>query len=102
MTQKDPQLKKIYQSIKKEKNHLQKNIADKIFNLATAALSLVAALAWNDAIKSIFEVYFPAQEQIFPKIWYALVVTILAVTVTYYLGKLAGKENEAKDKSTKS
>lgn len=85
----DPQIKKIYQLIKTEQANLKKSVADKMFTLFTSALGLVAALAWNDAIKSLFEKYFPAQEQLLPKIWYALLVT-------YYLGKFTGKENKPK------
>lgn len=82
--------------MKKEQTELKKSVFDKMFTLATSAFGLVAALAWNDAIKAFFEVYFPSQDQLFAKIWYALIVTTLAVTITYYLGKFSGKDKESK------
>mgnify|MGYP001018354865 CR=1 FL=1 len=96
---KDPQLKKIYQLLKKEQAEIKKSVTDKMFTLATSAFGLVAALAWNDAIKAFFEIYFPTQDQLFAKIWYALIVTTLAVVITYYLGKFSGKDKEPKPKN---
>ena len=54
----------------------------------TAAFGLVAALAWNDAIKSGIEslgltAYGP---------WlYAIIVTVIAVVVTVWIGRIAAK-----------
>jgi hypothetical protein len=67
---------------------ISKEVIDKIAALMTAAFGLVAALAWNDAIKSAIqslglEAYGP---------WlYAIIVTMLAVVVTLYIGKVAAK-----------
>jgi hypothetical protein len=67
---------------------INKDVIDKIAALMTAAFGLVAALAWNDAIKSAIlslglEVYGP---------WlYAIIVTIIAVVATIYIGRIASK-----------
>ena len=67
---------------------ISKEVIDKIAALMTAAFGLVAALAWNDAIKSAIEslgltAYGP---------WlYAIIVTIIAVVVTIYIGRIAAK-----------
>ncbi len=67
---------------------ISKEVIDKIAALMTAAFGLVAALAWNDAIKSAIaslglEAYGP---------WaYAIIVTVLAVVVTIYIGRIAAK-----------
>ena len=67
---------------------MKTEVIDKIAALMTAAFGLVAALAWNDAIKQAIaalglEVYGP---------WaYAIIVTIIAVVVTVYIGKIAEK-----------
>jgi hypothetical protein len=67
---------------------ISKEVIEKIAALMTAAFGLVAALAWNDAIKSAIlslglEVYGP---------WlYAIIVTIIAVVVTIYIGRIASK-----------
>ena len=47
-------------STKQEKKDLKIEVLQKISSLATAGFGLVAALAWNDAIKAIFAQVFPA------------------------------------------
>ena len=53
-------------------------IVDKMSALITAAFGLVAALAWNEAIKAIFKEIFGTAEAIAPMLIYAIVVTIAA------------------------
>lgn len=67
-------------------------VIDKIAALMTAAFGLIAALAWNEAISSLFKeggaLYFLAA--IGP--WaYAIFVTIIAVIATIWIGKIAQK-----------
>ena len=64
---------------------------DKLAALITAAFGLVAALAWNETIKSIFKAVFGTQETIWAWVLYAVVVTIVAVFVTIRVAKLAEK-----------
>ncbi|MDH5569685.1 MAG: DUF5654 family protein, partial [Nitrosopumilus sp.] len=45
---------------------IHKEILDKIAALVTAAFGLVAALAWNDAIKAIFKEVFGTADAIGP------------------------------------
>ena len=46
----------------------------------TAALGLVAGLAWNDAIKSLIESFYPfAKDGIFAKFFYAILITMVVV-----------------------
>jgi len=72
-----------------------KDVIDKLTALLTAAFGLVAALAWNDAIKSLIKDlnlvrYGP---------WlYAIVVTVVAVVVAVYLGKVSEKVKEVDEK----
>ncbi len=60
---------------------------DKIAALITAAFGLVAALAWNDAIKAIFKEIFGTQSAIGPMLIYAIVVTIAAVVLTIIVAR---------------
>ena len=71
---------------------MKKEILEKIAALLTAAFGLVAALAWNDTIKAIFKTFFGDQGSIPAMLFYAIMVTILAVLVTIWIGKLAGKK----------
>lgn len=66
--------------------------------LATAALGFVAALAWNDAIKAIINRFIHEGDGLASKIYYAVIVTALAVGVTYYLGKVTQEESEKEEK----
>lgn len=78
---------------------MKKDVIDKLAALITAAFGLIAALAWNDAIKSLFAeggaLYFLATGG--PWI-YALLVTILAVIASIWIGKVAEKANGVKKK----
>ncbi len=58
---------------------LKQEVLDKMAALITAAFGLVAALAWNDAIKAIFREIFGESNAIAPMLIYASVVTIIAV-----------------------
>ncbi|MDD5768169.1 MAG: DUF5654 family protein [Methanothrix sp.] len=65
---------------------------DKMSALITAAFGLVAALAWNDAIKSLFAEGGPLYFMASYGIWgYAILVTLIAVAVTIWVGRMAEK-----------
>ncbi len=70
-------------------------VIDKMSQLMTSAFGLVAALAWNDAIKQTIaslglKEYGP---------WvYAIIVTVLAVVLTMWIGRLASKAKVLDDK----
>ncbi len=71
---------------------LTSRIAAQVLQLATSSLGLVAALAWNDAVQSVFRQYFPAGSGIVAKFLYAFVVTVLVVLVMLNLTRLAATE----------
>ena len=60
---------------------------DKVAALLTAAFGLVAALAWNGAIRAIFEAVFGTADNIPAMLVYAVVVTIIAVLVTIWIAR---------------
>lgn len=62
-------------------------VLDKIAALIAAAFGLVAALAWNDAIKLIFKTIFGEEEAIGPMLMYAIIVTIAAVILTIIVAR---------------
>jgi hypothetical protein len=70
--------------------NMKKDVVEKIAALITAAFGLVAALAWNSAITSLFAeggaLYFLASSGPWA---YAILVTILAVIATIWIGKVA-------------
>ena len=70
---------------------MKKEMIEKFATLVTAAFGLVAALAWNDTIKAIFAHAFGEQSTMVAMIVYAVVVTIIAVVVVYFVGKAETK-----------
>ena len=80
---------------------MNKDVIEKLFALITAAFGLVAALAWNDAIKALFIgpcgiedagalCMFSAGGP-----WvYAIFVTIIAVIAAIWIGKVAAKASK--------
>ena len=70
---------------------LKVQILDKMSALIAAAFGLVAALAWNEAIKAIFKEIFGSAETITPMLTYAIVVTIIAVVLTIIIARAVSK-----------
>lgn len=66
-------------------------ILDKMSALITAAFGLVAALAWNEAIKAIFKELFGSADSIAPMLAYAITVTIVAVILTILVARSLSK-----------
>ena len=62
-------------------------VVDKMSALITAAFGLVAALAWNEAIKAIFKEIFGSAESIAPLLAYAITVTIAAGILTIIVAR---------------
>ena len=81
---------------KREKTKKQVSITievlEKINTLAAAGFGLVAALAWNDAIKSLFSVIFPKSDNnLIAQFIYAALITLIVVLVTIYLARYIKK-----------
>ncbi len=79
---------------KKEKK-LHTELIKQMLTLATSGFGLVAALAWNSLIQEFVNSYvkkfLPANSGIISLFVYALVVTILAVFITYQLSRILDK-----------
>ena len=81
--------------IKEEGNKLSKEVRERTTGYIVAALSLVAGLAWNDAIKSMIEYAFPfSNDTIMAKLFYAVLMTLFIVVITVYMVRLLGKEEK--------
>jgi predicted ABC-type sugar transport system permease subunit len=73
------------------KEQLRHKIREQTIGYITAALGLVAGLAWNDAVRSTIDQIYPAAKgnNLLPKFWYAVVITLIVVIISYYLLRLA-------------
>lgn len=70
---------------------LKGEVIEKIAALLTVAFGLVAALAWNGAILAVFKEVFGEAENILAMLVYAVIVTVIAVVVTIWIGRLSEK-----------
>ena len=68
-----------------------KMIVQSCIALASAALGLVAALAWNDAIKALMKEILGENEGLAALFTYAILATLIAVIVVLILAKIAAK-----------
>lgn len=74
---------------KEKKLHVE--LIRQMLSLATAGFGLVAALAWNtviqETVNTYIKPYFP-NGSLISLLIYALVITVIAVLVTYQLSKI--------------
>jgi hypothetical protein len=70
-------------------------VTKQMLNLATSGFGLVAALAWNNVIQelvnSYVKKYIPGNTGLVSLLLYALIVTLLAVTITMQLSNVVQK-----------
>ncbi len=86
MTEEKTEKKKVGQL-----QEIRRESIEKISVLMTSAFGLVAALAWNSAIQKIFSVIFGSSSELWAMVLYAVFVTVIAVVVTIYIGRIAGR-----------
>lgn len=79
-------------------NKLHKELVKQMLTLATSGFGLVAALAWNSLIQEFVNSYvkkfLPEGSGIVSLLIYALMITALAVFVTFQLSKVLEKMQE--------
>jgi len=64
-------------------------VVQTIITLASASLGLVAALAWNDAIKATMKKMLGEDEGLAALYTYAILATVVAVVIVLILGRIA-------------
>lgn len=71
------------ESLKEQKERVEREVREKLTTYLGAAFGFVAGLAWNDAVKSLIDYFFPMDHGgIAAKFIYALAVTLILVVVT--------------------
>ena len=78
-------------------NELKVQLLETFAALITAAFGLVAALAWNEAIKTAVARVFDTGDGLTGLVVYAVIVTILAVVMTLLIARALGKAKAAVD-----
>jgi hypothetical protein len=84
----EPELEKFLE--KHELKHLNSDVFGRIITLIIAALGLIAALAWDQALKHIFDRLMGA-DTIKGEVLYAIIVTLIAALISVKLGKVYSK-----------
>jgi uncharacterized membrane protein (DUF106 family) len=86
---------KIIRHIRGEAKNLQKEAFKQLLTLSTSAFGLVAALAWNEFITEFVETYVRpivgGSSKLISLLIYAVIITVLAVLITYNLTKIVRK-----------
>jgi hypothetical protein len=75
--------------VKKEVEEVKKEFKEKTLTLILGGFGVVAALAWNEAIKSLFETLLPQSSALIGKFIYAIVATSIVVFVSYLLKRIS-------------
>jgi hypothetical protein len=85
----------IKNKLKKELNEFQKTFIDELARLISSAFGLLAALAWRGVIKEFVEIYVKRllgeTSGMISELIFALIITVLAVVVTWRMTKLKKK-----------
>ena len=77
-------------------------ILDKFSQLITTALGLVAALAWNDAIQTVFQQFLgTAGGALAAKIFYAVLVTLIVIFATIAVSRAAERAKKLEEERDK-
>jgi hypothetical protein len=85
---KEIKIEKIQKNVQEIRREFKKQTANLILN----GFSFVAALAWNEAVKSLFEFIFPKKGELIGKFSYAILATFLVVLVSRSLKRLSDEE----------
>jgi uncharacterized membrane protein len=72
-------------------NDIKVQILKTIATLITTAFALTAGLAWNTAIQEIIKEIFKEQSAVTGLLAYAIIVTVIAVLATVFIGRALGK-----------
>ncbi len=80
--------------LKNKAKKLQIEILEKLSQLVTAGLGLVAALAWNTFIQDLFKKIFGTQSDLWAKFGYAVAVTVIVVVLTLQISRTVNRLKE--------
>lgn len=92
--------KQMNEQRKQRKEELKREVRKKTAGYIIAGLALVGGLAWNDAIKTMIELYFPKSgSTVIAKLVYAVFITTIIAVASYYVTKFLAEEREKDDDS---
>lgn len=77
-----------------ERKSFHRELIEQLLSLATSGFGIVAALAWNDTIQQFVQQFIEPRipgSGLASKFLYAILITILAVLITYQLSKISAR-----------
>jgi hypothetical protein len=90
--------RRIQKAMFEEAQEFRRQFAERALKLVTSGFGLVSALAWNELIKEVISVYikplFGESSGLISLLIYAVIVTALAVFITYQLSKFGEKKED--------
>lgn len=89
---------KVVEKTKKNVKETQVAVFSQTATLLNGALALIAALAWNEAVKAFIERFFPAGSTVISKFLYAITITVFVVIITRYIKKVEDKFSDLEQK----
>lgn len=87
------------QTKKEKQNSFREALFSQLLALSTSGFGLVAALAWNETIQQLVKQYIVPRvpgSGLISQLIYALLITLLAVFITYQLSRLSSHFNQKK------
>ena len=76
---------------KHELRRVRSDVLERVITLVIAALGLIAALAWDEALRQLFDELFGGRDTIWGKISHALLITVIAAFISVQLGQWLSK-----------
>lgn len=80
--------------MKKQAQEVKGQVLQTIATLITTAFGLIAALAWNEAIRAIILQFLPKGSDLTGLLIYAVLITIIAVVATIIIGRAIAQPEE--------
>lgn len=93
----------VRKNLKKSGQLLKQEMRERTTGYILAGFSVVAGLAWNEAIKSLIENIFSMNSNsVVAKFIYAWIMTFIVVIAAVYLVRIFKSEEEEKNKTEKN
>ncbi|HML04261.1 MAG TPA: DUF5654 family protein [Methanobacterium sp.] len=83
--------------MKEQTGEVKDQVLTTIATLITTAFGLIAALAWNEAIKAIITAFVGTGNGITGLLIYAVLITIIAVIATILIGRAIATKPTVQD-----